>query len=157
MPDVAPGDTLFAVLRRTAQMAADYVTAERSVNLMRLMIAESRRFPDLTKRVANATFNRFRANITATFEQLAAHRLISDADHAVSAQLFLDLVLGNMPVMVYGDWQTSPPTSEELDLKVDLFIQGRFGAAISRKARTATARKPRRASAPEARPKPNEA
>jgi TetR/AcrR family transcriptional regulator, mexJK operon transcriptional repressor len=136
MPDLGPAETLFAALHRTAEMSCHYVFAERSVDLMRLMVAESRRFPDLMKRVANATFIRFRANIAAVFERLADRGQIPDGDHALSAQLFLDLVLGSTLVMFYGDWATTRSTTEEMDLKIDLFIQGRFGPLVAKTSRS---------------------
>ncbi len=135
-PEIEPDETLFAALQRAADMSCDYVLAERSIDLMRLMVAESRRFPDLMKRVANATFARFRSNIAAMFVRLAERGQIPESDHAVSAQLFLDLVLGSTPVMFYGDWETTRPTAEEMGLKIDLFIQGRYGTAVAKTSRT---------------------
>ena len=51
-------------------------------------------------------------------------------------RLFLDLVLGSTPVMFYGDWETTRPTAEEMGLKIDLFIQGRYGTAVAKTSRT---------------------
>lgn len=140
-PDMDSDTPLFAVLHRTAELCYDYVFAPRSVDLMRLMVAESRRFPDLTTRVARATFARFRANVARMFEGLAERGQIPDGDHALSARMFLDLVLGSAPVMFYGEWETTRPTNEEMDRKIDLFILGSFGPKVAKTART---RKPGR-------------
>lgn len=128
--------TLFEALQREASDLLDYVLAERSVDLMRLMVAESRRFPDLMKKVANATFARLLKNITHVFEVLAERRQIPADDHAQTARLFVDLILGNRPILAYTDWQTVAPTAAEIEQKVDLFVAGRFGDKIARTAKT---------------------
>lgn len=135
-PHLEQDETLFAALHRTAEMSYTYVFAEQSADLMRLMIAESRRFPELMQRVANATFARFRAKVAVVFEELADRRQTPDGDHALSAQLFLDLMLGTAPVAFYGSWQTAKPSKEETEMKIDLFVRGRFGAPVAKSART---------------------
>ena len=111
-------------LRQTAEYVIELTYRERSVNLMRLMIAESKRFPDLTRQVAVATFSRFRRSLANVFEGLAQRGLIAAGDHARSGAIFLDLILGSTPIMAYTAWEPAPPTAAELDQKVDLFIKG---------------------------------
>ncbi len=123
-PPIVPGDSVRATLRKTAAYVIDVTYRQRSVDLMQLMIAESKRFPDLTRQVAVATFSRFRRSLAAVFEGMAARGLIADADHGKSASLFLDLVLGSTPIMAYTAWEPAPPTALELDEKVDLFTRG---------------------------------
>ena len=138
MPPSTPADdaTLFEALRREAGDLLDYVLDARSVDLMRLMVAESRRFPDLMKKVANATFARVLKNITHVFEVLAERGQIPQDDHAITADLFVDLILGNRPIMVYTYWQTMAPSAADIERKIDLFIAGRFGEKVARTART---------------------
>ena len=97
MPRSTPDEnaTVFEALSTEAQQLLDYVLADRSVDMMRLMVAESRRFPDMMKKIANATFARLLLNITHMFETLAQRGQIPDGDHAESAQMFADLMLGN--------------------------------------------------------------
>ncbi|HEX7819684.1 MAG TPA: TetR/AcrR family transcriptional regulator [Sphingobium sp.] len=130
------GATLYEVLEHEAKILFAYVLADRSVELMRLMVAESRRFPELMKKVANATFARVLTNITQIFVELAGRGQIPDDDHASSARMFVDLVLGNTPIMVYTNWQTLRPAPAEIERKIDLFINGRFGPTIAQMART---------------------
>lgn len=145
MPTPMPekDESLFDVLMRAADESIQYVMMGGSIELMRLMVAESRRFPDLVSRVANATFARFSANIGNTFAELARRRQIPEGNHPETAQLFLDLILGNGPIMVYAGWRSEAPSRAEIERKVDLFILGRFGPAIARKAR-ASGKPPRR-------------
>ena len=123
-PPLVPEDSVRETLRKTAAYVIDVTYRQRSVDLMQLMIAESKRFPDLTRQVAVSTFSRFRRSLAAVFESMAARDMIDDADHAKSAALFLDLILGSTPIMAYTAWEPAPPTASELDEKVDLFARG---------------------------------
>jgi AcrR family transcriptional regulator len=135
-PVLEPGDTLFIALKRTAAYACDSAMRYRSVGLMRLIIAESQRFPELTKKVTDKTLSWFERNIASIFEDLASQHLTGDGDHMLSAKLFIDLILGITPMRFYTNWETRMPTDEILEIKIDLFIMGRFGPAIARSART---------------------
>jgi hypothetical protein len=94
---------------------------------MRLMIAESARFPDLMSKVATIIFTRFTGNLAALFRQLAENGLIPKGDHDQSAVLFADLLMGNRTVMIYFGWVSAAPTAKDIEVKIDLFIKGRFG------------------------------
>lgn len=127
-PAVESGDNLASALHKAARYSFDVALRARSIELMRLMIAESARFPDLMSKVANATFSRFKANVANVFRQLAENGIIPQGDHGQSAELFVDLLLGNRTVMIYFGWLSSPPSEEDIERKVDLFINGRFSA-----------------------------
>jgi TetR/AcrR family transcriptional repressor of mexJK operon len=127
-PTLVAEASLVETLRREAHRLVSYVLAERSVDLTRLMISESARFPELMRKVANATLARVLANITHILRDLAKRGEIPDGDHETSAGLFADLIVGTMPLMVYTHWQTGGPSPEEIARKVDLFIRGRFNA-----------------------------
>lgn len=102
-----------------------------SVDLIRLLIAESGRFPDLMSQVATEIFSRLQGNLSDHFQNLAAQKVIPHGDHDQSAELFIDLFLGNQAVMFYFGWLSSPPTKTDINVKVDLFIRGRFGPSSS--------------------------
>jgi hypothetical protein len=109
---------------------------EQSIGLMRLMIAESNRFPEFMQSVARTIFAHFRGNIERVMESLAAAGLIPDEHHARSAELFADLVLGSHPIMTYTNWDASPPEKADLEERLELFIMGRFGPKVAKTART---------------------
>lgn len=140
-PTLEPDDTLHSALARAARYACEVALRQQSVDLMRLMVAESNRFPDLMRKVATATFARFRRNVAKVFEALAGQGLLPDGDHARSAELFVDLILGNTPIMTYTNWEAEPPSRGDLDERVDLYILGRFGPAVAKTAKTRKARK----------------
>jgi TetR/AcrR family transcriptional repressor of mexJK operon len=135
-PALEPGDTVRSALFRTARYASDVALGHTSVNLMRLMIAESQRFPELMRKVATSTFAQFRQNIAKIFEGLTAGGLLPDSDHERSAELFSDVILGNTPIMTYTNWATSPPSDVDLADRIDLFILGRFGPRVASHAGT---------------------
>lgn len=152
-PVAEPGDTLVSALQKAARYSFDVALRTRSIELMRLMIAESARFPDLMSKVANATFSRFKANIADVFRQLAENGVIPDGDHEQSAELLVDLLLGNRTVMIYFGWLSSPPTEKDIELKVDLFINGRFsGAGAGKRVPAKSAGKAAKPAKPKAKP-----
>ncbi|NND50656.1 MAG: TetR/AcrR family transcriptional regulator, partial [Rhizobiales bacterium] len=134
-PAVEAGDTLFSALMRAGQYAFEVTNREQSIGLMRLMIAESRRFPDFMKQIALSIFGRFRSNFEKVFIALEGGGLIPKGDHSRSAELFSDLVLGTHPIMTYTSWQTDPPAEQDLEERVNLFIRGRFGEKIAANAK----------------------
>ena len=146
-PTVEDEDDLVSALTRAARYSMEVSLRTRSIELMRLMIAESARFPELMSKVTNTIFTRFKANVAAVFSQLCERGFIPDGDHNQSAELFVDLMLGNSTVMIYFGWRSARPTEEEVAVKVDLFIKGRFGAAALT-ARPAKKAKPAAKSAP---------
>lgn len=127
-PHVEDGEDLVTVLRNTAHYAFQVALRPRSIELMRLMIAESARFPELMNDVGNKIFSRFLASLSQVFAELAQRRMIPDGDHAQSAELFADLILGNRTVMIYFGWASAVFAEKDLDAKIDLFINGRFRA-----------------------------
>jgi AcrR family transcriptional regulator len=127
-PVLEEGEDLVIALHKTAHYSYDVALRPRSIDLMRLMIAESARFPELMSKIATTIFTRFKANVAGMFRQLAAKGLIPDGDHDESAALFVDLLLGNQTVMIYFGWLSGSPGEDEIEVKLDLFIKGRFGA-----------------------------
>lgn len=138
-PVLREDDTLFAILMRTAGYMHDFSLRPRSIDLMRLMIAESKRFPDLIRGVATATFARFRRSLAKIFESLAKVGLIPESNYARLAELYVDLVLGTVPIMTYAEWVSAPPTQEDIGERVELFILGAFGPEVAGQSRTRTA------------------
>ncbi len=139
-PTVEAGDTLFTALRSIGDYAYAVTYRDQSIGLMRLMIAESTRFPEFMRSVAVSIFSRFRRNFEKVFESLAAANLIPEGNHARSAELFSDLMLGSHPIMTYTNWDATAPTSEDLDERVEMFILGRFGSTVARTAKTKVAK-----------------
>jgi len=146
-PVIGPEDTLYLALRQLGSYAFSVTYREQSIGLMRLMIAESNRFPEFMRSVAISIFTRFRRNFEKVFEALEANGLIPHGDHARSAELFSDLVLGSHPIMTYTNWDATEPSGEDVAERIDLFILGRFGSKIAETARTLTAETARQASA----------
>jgi TetR/AcrR family transcriptional regulator, mexJK operon transcriptional repressor len=128
-PQIQAGESLFDIVSKTANYVLEVSLRPTTVDLMRLTIAESARFPELTKKLTDATYSRFRANVKGVFDELAQSGLVTDDDTALSAAMFVDLVLGTTPLLVYAGWQSPPPRYSQLNQKLELFIRGRFGAS----------------------------
>ncbi len=139
-PEVIDGDTIFDALRRAGRYAYAVTYRDQSIGLMRLMIAESNRFPEFMRAVVQSIFTRFRRNFEKVFEALELAALIPAGDHGRTAELFSDVVLGSKPIMTYTDWDSAAPSDEDLDERIDMFILGRFGASVARVARSRKAK-----------------
>lgn len=135
-PKVEQGDTLYSALLNAANYAYELTYREQSIGLMRLMIAESNRFPEFMQSIAKTIFSHFRSNIEKVLHALANAKLIPDGEHARSAELFSDLVLGSHPIMTYTNWDAELPGQKDIEERLEMFILGRFGAAVSKTSRT---------------------
>jgi TetR/AcrR family transcriptional repressor of mexJK operon len=135
-PAVQNGDTLFEALMRAARYAGDVTFRPNSIGLMRLMIAESQRFPEFMKQTAMSIFARFERNLEKVFVALEAAGAIPPGDHARSVTIFNDLVHGSRPLMTYTDWRSGPPSDEELRERIEMFIRGRYGEDLLGRAHT---------------------
>ena len=136
------GDTLFDAMLRAGHYAYAVTYRDQSIGLMRLMIAESNRFPEFMRSVAQSIFTRFRRNFEKVFEAAERAALIPSGDHGRTAELFSDLLLGSKPIMTYTDWEPTAPSDSDLEERIELFIMGRFGATVARGARTKKAKVP---------------
>jgi TetR/AcrR family transcriptional repressor of mexJK operon len=134
-PVMQSEDSVVDIMQRAANYILEVSLRPTTVDLMRLTIAESRRFPELTKKLTDATYSRFRANVKGIFDELVRRGLVDDSDTTLSAAMFVDLVLGTTPLLVYAGWQSPPPRYSQLTPKIDLFIRGRFGATAAENSR----------------------
>lgn len=135
-PKAETGDTLYDALLKASDYAYTVTYRERSIGLMRLMIAESNRFPEFMQSIAKTIFSHFRGNIEKLLESLADAGLIPKDNHARSAELFSDLVLGSHPIMTYTNWDAVIPSKHDVEERIEMFILGRFGPAVAKNART---------------------
>jgi AcrR family transcriptional regulator len=135
-PEIGEEDSLFEVMMRAAEYLCEVSFRPTTVDLMRLAIGESRRFPDMMKRLIEGSNARFEANVKHIFDELVAHRFVQDDDTAQATEMFIHLVIGNLPLLIHGSWKAPLPTPEKLEQKVNLFILGRWGPAVAKRART---------------------
>ena len=62
-PAIPPDDPLFDIIVRAANYILEVSLRPTTVDLMRLTISESKRFPELTKKLTDVTYSRFRTNV----------------------------------------------------------------------------------------------
>lgn len=146
-PQIGDEESLFDAMMRAADYACDVSFRPSVVDMMRLAIAESKRFPVMMQTLINESFSRFNANVKHIFDQLVARGLIRDKDTALSAEMFIHLLIGPTPLWVFAGWQASLPTPKQLSEKVELFILGRWGPAVAKNAHKPPAKRARRAPA----------
>jgi TetR/AcrR family transcriptional regulator, mexJK operon transcriptional repressor len=142
-PQVEDGDTLYSALMRAARYALEVVYRPHSIGLMRLMIAESQRFPDFMRQTAMSIFGRFEGNIERVFVTLEQAGAVPPGDHARAVSVFNDLIQGSRPLMTYTDWRSGPPSDAELRERIELFIRGCYGEERLRTAHSQTIRLPK--------------
>jgi hypothetical protein len=128
-------DSLFDVLIKVCEYALEVNYRRSTIDLMRLAISESRRFPNMLRQLMQLSNRRFEANVKHEFDELVARRMIQEDNTAEAAAFFIHLVVGNTPVMVYGGWESPPANRKMLEDKVELFIQGRWGPAVAKRAK----------------------
>lgn len=143
-PVVEDGDTLFEVLMRIARYGLEVTFRPHSIGLMRLMIAESQRFPDFMKQTAMSIFTRFERIVKEVFVTLEEAGSIPPGDHASSVTMFDDLIQGCRPLMTYTNWRAGAPGDDELRERIEFFIRGRYGEEVFARAHTDRIRLDRR-------------
>jgi TetR/AcrR family transcriptional regulator, mexJK operon transcriptional repressor len=145
-PGVSPEDSLYTSLMRIAHYTLEISLNPKTVKLMRLMVSETERFADLTRKVANTSYEVFYGSIQTMFAEL--HRLgrIPADDHLQTAKFFADFILGATPFYTIANWVNQRPTDLLLSGKVELFIRGRFGAEVAKHAHLAELPRTKRAS-----------
>lgn len=123
-PRYRPGDTLHGALLRMAGYAIDVALRPRTLGLMRLIIAESQRFPEMMRAVADKTMHHLLHDFAALLDELVAAGLTDIGDTAQAARLYMDIILGMVPLRAYANWEVARPGDAELAMKVDVFIRG---------------------------------
>lgn len=126
-PEIEDGDTLQDVMAKAARYVCEVSLRPSTVVLMRLALAESKSFPDLTKKLMDASFASFRSNLKDLFDDLVARKMIKDDDTAFSSELFIDILLGITPMMVYAGWETSALSEKEIGRRLAFFTASRWG------------------------------
>jgi len=124
---VEDNELLFDAMMRTAEYVSDVSFHPTTVDMMRLAIAESNRFPDMMQRLITKSHARFNAKIRQFFDELVARGMVQDDDTEASAEMFIHLILGDTPLLIFGGWKAPLPRTEKLSEKVELFIRGRRG------------------------------
>jgi TetR/AcrR family transcriptional regulator, mexJK operon transcriptional repressor len=127
LPEIDSSASLFDALFSTAHFIFAYTLSGESLPILRLMAAESQRFPDLMRQTFEILHDRLHGSVIEIFERLEAEGKIPAGNHPQSVKYFIDLLLGNAPMQLNMNWIKSGPSEEEIRDKIALFIAGRFG------------------------------
>lgn len=126
-PEIETGESVREVMTKAAAYVCEVSLRPSTVVLMRLALAESKSFPDLTRKLMNASFASFRSNLKDLFDDLVKRGVIADDDTAFSSELFIDILLGSTPMMVYAGWETPAISEAEIERKIAFFTAARWG------------------------------
>jgi AcrR family transcriptional regulator len=138
---VADDQSLFDVLMKVAEYACGMSFEQQAVPFTRLMIAESMRFPKLMQGITQSIEDRFWDNVGHAFKTLAARGDIPGGDQREAVQFFIDLILGLAPLHAIMNPPYGGPGKAELEAKVRLYILGRFGPEVAKRAQQAPGRR----------------
>jgi TetR/AcrR family transcriptional repressor of mexJK operon len=93
--------------------------------IRRLLIGESTRFPALSRNSYKLVYDRVHEIVQAAFDDLVEQGAIDDSNTDAAASMFIDLIIGAGATYTLVGWE--PPHTGELDDKVDIFVNGRWG------------------------------
>ena len=113
-----PGD-LPAVLSALARRLAVAATSPRVVRLRRLLIGESRLFPDLAAEYYRLAPGRVMSALATAFESLARRGCLRVTDPGRAAEQFAFLVLGAALDRAMFDGRDQPPRTDSLARAAD--------------------------------------
>jgi AcrR family transcriptional regulator len=128
-PPIDTGRSLRDNVMQIAQYAMDVAFRPSAMDMLRLIVRESLRYPEMVARVFELTYEQFRSNIKWQFDRLVAAGLMRDDDTEASAAIFIDLILGASAMYVATGWRAPEAYVTE---KVDLLIAGRWGGGEPR-------------------------
>ncbi|GHO94979.1 TetR family transcriptional regulator [Reticulibacter mediterranei] len=125
MPDLKDHDALRAALMTLAQEIATIMMQPEYLALLRVIIAETPRFPQLATRFRTTVPERSLAYIAALLKQAQEEGLITHIDWDAAALMFIGSLLtyALLNGLLSGDEPPQPPTSAQLAPSIDLFMK----------------------------------
>jgi TetR/AcrR family transcriptional repressor of mexJK operon len=124
-PMLPAHEDLFDDLTEIARLVCDVIFGRPFTCLMQLAIAEAPL--RAAQAFADSALMRLRELVATLFGRLQARGSMPAGDTLSSARLFVDLILGVAPPLVYSGRASARPCESDLSEKVELFIRGRFG------------------------------
>jgi TetR/AcrR family transcriptional repressor of mexJK operon len=123
-PMLIEHEDLFDALTEIAHLVCDVIFGQPFTCLMRLAIAETPL--RAAQAFADNALMRLRELVATLFGRLQSHGSMPAGDALASSRLFVDLILGVAPPLVYAGCTSARPSESDLSEKVGLFIRGRF-------------------------------
>jgi TetR/AcrR family transcriptional regulator, mexJK operon transcriptional repressor len=110
-------------LKAAAERLLQLIVAEESVDLRRLLIAESRRFPELMQGILGVTQANIGGIVAALLEEMNTRGLLRVPNAHTAAKHFMDLTIGRAYLHSAAGLPNALPTSAELDEKIAMYIK----------------------------------
>lgn len=100
--------------------------ADEHIGILRLMVGESRRVPELMNHLVDVGTKIVTGRIARVFQDMIDEALIEPCDTTASATLFVDTVVASKSFLKTLGRIERRPTDAELAERIDLFINGRL-------------------------------
>lgn len=117
-------DSLRESLINLAYRLMDHALADETISVERAVVLEQVRFPDLMKDVMGNSRGQLNRKISAFFDELIARGMIGPVDTFKTTEIFFDVVVGNFGFRKTLGFDEPAPAREDIDERVDIFIDG---------------------------------
>lgn len=119
------GKTARKSLKDLAQLVLDYSLSDENIELTRMLVVERQRFPDLVRQSVLAMKELYTQLIENALNDMAELGLLAPSDNTHQlAYCFYDIVVGSLHTQMLFDVVDEPPTSADIDQRIDIFLFG---------------------------------
>jgi AcrR family transcriptional regulator len=133
--ETSAAETLEGVLLGAAKFAWTTAYSPGAISFLRLVVGEGERFENHTAEIARNSSHYFYGSMERIFIDLRRRGLIDVDDTALTAKMFIDLVIGYSPLQAAMGYWGRVPDDAETQAKVRLFAEA-IAAQGQSKART---------------------
>jgi AcrR family transcriptional regulator len=118
------GESLRGNLVQLAHELIAHALSDETIAVERTVVIEQARFPDLLRDITRRNRQSLNRKIAVVFEKLSELRMISPVDSFKAAEIFFDLVVGNVGFRKALGFDEDLPSQADIDERVDTFIDG---------------------------------
>ncbi|WP_159873920.1 TetR/AcrR family transcriptional regulator [Novosphingobium sp. 9U] len=118
------GDSLRSNLLQLGRELVTHSLAEETIAVERTIVVEHARFPEFVRTLNDQGRTSLNRKIAIVFDELRELGMISGVDSFLAAEIFFDLVVGNLGFRKALGFDEPPPSQAETAERVDIFIEG---------------------------------
>jgi len=121
-------------LKSLAKLILDYSLSDDNIAITRMLIVERQRFPDLVRQAVLTMRELYRQLIENALEDMTNLGLLKPSGKIEKiAYCFYDIIVGGVHTQMLFDIVKEPPSEEEIDQRINLFLFGYQALAVPRK------------------------
>lgn len=118
-----PGEDPRPEIRRTLIALVTFLLQPKQIGLMRLVIAEANRHPEISESFDRLEFSSVMERMTGRFERLRADGAISGDDPVELVRMMLGAIMGPRQISALARHPAPPPDIEEITRRTDRVIE----------------------------------